>query len=431
MKKIAVFVVLILSLIYSVAFSEKIRFVDISSHWAKSVIEWGVQQGVAKGYPDGSFHPDQPVTEVEFMALLVRYFPNAASTSDQWSQSHVSNLWSDSVIEMAYHFQLPISQSPTHAISRGEVAQIISGALGYHYDDNGAIALLYDLGLSHGRTRETIAGYDAAGTLTRAEAVAFLKNMSEKGLGQEMKIMPNDQAWRVTVGHYTDPNILGLGDSITFGLNLNQVAGVPSEHAFPALMAANQMYRTINLGVPGWTTQNLLDALDTDRFKSAVNQAKVVTLDIGSNDLIQGSANLLAAFKQDPSYKPTEQEILTQVVSSESKVFDDLPLIIDKVRKLTDAPVVLYTLYNPFPNIDGIQYIHQLNEQILYPINQLIRDQAKPEKNVLLADAHLAFSGHEMNYVRVQSGDIHPTIEGQEELAKIGENALNRYLTRK
>jgi N-acetylmuramoyl-L-alanine amidase len=43
-----------------------------ASRWSAAKIEWAKQNQVVKGYPDGSFRPDKPVTRAELMAVLRR-----------------------------------------------------------------------------------------------------------------------------------------------------------------------------------------------------------------------------------------------------------------------------------------------------------------------------------------------------------------------
>jgi N-acetylmuramoyl-L-alanine amidase len=43
-----------------------------ASRWSAAKIEWAKQNQVVKGYPDGSFKPDKPVTRAELMAVLRR-----------------------------------------------------------------------------------------------------------------------------------------------------------------------------------------------------------------------------------------------------------------------------------------------------------------------------------------------------------------------
>lgn len=45
---------------------------DITGHWAEKPIRKVIQKGIMKGYPDGSFQPDKPVTRAELATILDR-----------------------------------------------------------------------------------------------------------------------------------------------------------------------------------------------------------------------------------------------------------------------------------------------------------------------------------------------------------------------
>ena len=47
---------------------------DIQGHWAQQQIEQAVSEGWVDGYPDGSFHPDDTITQAEFTKLLLAAF---------------------------------------------------------------------------------------------------------------------------------------------------------------------------------------------------------------------------------------------------------------------------------------------------------------------------------------------------------------------
>lgn len=47
---------------------------DLDGHWAKPIIESIAERGILKGYPDGSFRPNTPMTQAEFFALVNRSF---------------------------------------------------------------------------------------------------------------------------------------------------------------------------------------------------------------------------------------------------------------------------------------------------------------------------------------------------------------------
>lgn len=45
---------------------------DISGHWAEKAIRRCIERGLMRGYPDGSFQPDKPVTRAELAVILDR-----------------------------------------------------------------------------------------------------------------------------------------------------------------------------------------------------------------------------------------------------------------------------------------------------------------------------------------------------------------------
>lgn len=47
-------------------------FTDITGHWAEASILESARLGFVDGYPDGTFHPNQQITRVEFTAMLIR-----------------------------------------------------------------------------------------------------------------------------------------------------------------------------------------------------------------------------------------------------------------------------------------------------------------------------------------------------------------------
>lgn len=45
---------------------------DITGHWAEQQIRRCIQRGIIKGYPDGTFAPDKPVTRAEVCVIMDR-----------------------------------------------------------------------------------------------------------------------------------------------------------------------------------------------------------------------------------------------------------------------------------------------------------------------------------------------------------------------
>lgn len=56
-------------------------FADVPNHWASEVISRAAAKGIVNGYADGSFKPDEPMTRLQFAAMLVRVLGLKAETS--------------------------------------------------------------------------------------------------------------------------------------------------------------------------------------------------------------------------------------------------------------------------------------------------------------------------------------------------------------
>ncbi len=220
--------------------------------------------------------------------------------------------------------------------------------------------------------------------------------------------------------------LVALGDSITFGYNLDDTDNnsVPSQYAFPYLMGRADHLRVSDLGIPGWTSGDLLSALQRPNFSRAIRGASAITLDIGSNDLLQwAEANgLLSSGSTPPALSQQQQSEIQNIITQFGKNFAQS---IALIRSESSAPIVAYNLYDPFPTQSPL---HPLDEQLEALVNATITQMAAANKNVVVADAHSAFNGNQLTDVRVAQGDVHPTVAGQSVLAQIGEQALQPYL---
>jgi lysophospholipase L1-like esterase len=201
-------------------------------------------------------------------------------------------------------------------------------------------------------------------------------------------------------------SLVALGDSITTGYNLGVNNHHPSKDAFPSLIGEEADLRVRNLGVPGWTTVDLLNALKDDKYRDAIRHADYITLDIGSNDLRVAYAE----------YETTKNMGVLQFKIGQT--LERLQAIIVEVRLLTDAPIVLYNIYNPYP---AGTPIHIASDQLLTLINNSISFIAGVY-GLAYADAFEAYGDNQVEYVL--PNDIHPTVAGQGALADIGLEAL-------
>ncbi|MEJ8303929.1 S-layer homology domain-containing protein, partial [Saccharibacillus sacchari] len=161
-----------------------IPFTDVpSTFWGRDTVAWGFERGLVKGYTDGQFKPGATVTESEFLAMLIRAFePNVKNST--------SGTWSNTYYARAKQLGLPTKgatskTSRSQTITRVQVAEMLASANGQSYTGNQAIQYLLSTGIASGssKTTKTVASFKGNASLTRAEALQFIKNLTEKGNG--------------------------------------------------------------------------------------------------------------------------------------------------------------------------------------------------------------------------------------------------------
>lgn len=78
-------------------------FSDIANHWAKDCILALAQRNIVSGYEDGTFRPDAVLTRAEFAALMYVAFPDAPAQREPVSFSDVpSEHWANQAIQWGY-----------------------------------------------------------------------------------------------------------------------------------------------------------------------------------------------------------------------------------------------------------------------------------------------------------------------------------------
>ena len=158
-----------------------VTFTDTQNHWAATTIQWGIDQEVTKGYPDGTFKPNNTVTEAQFLAMLERAF---TKTTD-------GNPWYQPYYDLAKTNNYPVTSGTDNLILRTQVAEIVAGSQGVNYTGDNAIQYLLGKGIAKGTVANdiTIVNYQGGKTLARGEAVQFIKNLKDAGI-KEIKARP-------------------------------------------------------------------------------------------------------------------------------------------------------------------------------------------------------------------------------------------------
>ena len=151
---------------------------------------------------------------------------------------------------------------------------------------------------------------------------------------------------------------------------------------------------------------------------AAIREANTVTIDIGSNDLLQIAIADGLISPNPPALTTAEQSQFAAVIR---KFSANLPSILAIVHQLAPkANVVLYNLYDPFSS-QTAPALHALAEQMIAPENQIITEVAT-QAGLPAVDAHSLFDNRQAYLVL--PGDVHPTILGQAVLAIGGYGVL-------
>ena len=124
---------------YSPPHASSYSFSDISGCWAADWIEEAKQEGLVKGYPDGTYRPGNPVTRAESAALLLKgkyggdYTPPEASS---YSFSDIDDHWAADWIEDLHQKGFANgypdgTYRPNNPVTRAEMATMLDSVFGF------------------------------------------------------------------------------------------------------------------------------------------------------------------------------------------------------------------------------------------------------------------------------------------------------------
>ncbi|NJO41191.1 MAG: S-layer homology domain-containing protein [Cyanobacteria bacterium RU_5_0] len=120
---------------------QSIAFTDIpSNYWAAPAIDEAVKTGFLKGYPEGNFAPDQPISKVQVLASLVNGVrlpesANASQTAQTFQDSNQIPQWAIPAVGTATESNIVVNYpdramlNPNQPITRAEIAALVYQAL--------------------------------------------------------------------------------------------------------------------------------------------------------------------------------------------------------------------------------------------------------------------------------------------------------------
>ncbi|WP_020617472.1 InlB B-repeat-containing protein [Paenibacillus daejeonensis] len=172
-------------------------FTDIGGHWGEAAIMESVALGFVNGYPDGTFHPNQQVTRLEFTTMLARALRLAepAQTALDFADASRIPAWAAPSVTAAVQAGWITGYEDrtfrgTNPITRQEMASLIIRALGSQVNAEaeltfadsfsvqnwakGYVAAAVEQGLMQGQGNNRFAPMANA---TRAEAATVILNL--------------------------------------------------------------------------------------------------------------------------------------------------------------------------------------------------------------------------------------------------------------
>ncbi|MBQ8941834.1 MAG: hypothetical protein IJ062_08350 [Firmicutes bacterium] len=131
---------------------------------------------------------------------------------------------------------------------------------------------------------------------------------------------------------------IALGDSIAAGYGLKY----PDTQSYPALLANANKLTYVNYGVNGLTTTQLIDAIESGQYD--ISGADVITVSIGSNDLMRPMINTFAAeIGVNPNSENFDKDVIDRIeYLKQNESASQLKARLDRLEaKLVNNPELL------------------------------------------------------------------------------------------
>ncbi|WP_299484673.1 S-layer homology domain-containing protein [Acaryochloris sp. IP29b_bin.137] len=182
------------------------NFSDVSlGYWARPFIEKLAEKNVIKGFPDGTFKPDQPVTRAQFAAIVRQAFDRESTRQYRGFADVPSNHWAQPAISKAYSTRF-MSGYPGNLFQPNQripkVQALVSLASGLELEPDAPT----DEVLATYRDAADIPGYADKGVTAATEAGLVVNYPNANFLN------PNQQATRAEIAAFVYQALVDQGD---------------------------------------------------------------------------------------------------------------------------------------------------------------------------------------------------------------------------
>jgi len=222
-----------------------------------------------------------------------------------------------------------------------------------------------------------------------------------------------------------------LGDSLAFGLFAPIGDSYVLAYSRQVRADTGVSATTVNLGIPGWTSSDLLNAIRGNfLLRLSVVTSSIVTLDIGGNDLLgargsYGNGTCGGADNQDclratvATFKSNWNAILSEILS---------------LRSTRNTVIRTMDIYNPFVDEDRAQDTWPNDQGNNFQVSKVYLDQinnhialTSAARNIPYARVYQAFNGpngdrdaRELDYIAFDG--LHPNGRGHARIAELFSN---------
>lgn len=222
-----------------------------------------------------------------------------------------------------------------------------------------------------------------------------------------------------------------LGDSLAFGLFAPIGEGYVLEYAEHIQTDTGVSVAPINLGIPGWTSSDLVDAVRGNLlFRLSIATSSVVTLDIGGNDLLDARSS----YHNRTCGGADNQDCLRATIATFKSNWSAILNEILSLRSTSNTVIRTMDVYNPFvnedrgqdtwPNDQGNDF--QVTKVYLDDLNNYIATTSASH-NIPCARVYQAFNGpngdhdpRELDYIAFDG--LHPNGSGHAKIAELFRN---------
>ena len=178
-----------------------------------------------------------------------------------------------------------------------------------------------------------------------------------------------------------------MGDSLASGALATE--GYVPRYADYVNTDTGANVNTTNLGIPGWHSSDLLNAIQTDQiFRTDLTGSEVITFDIGGNDLANAHDNFTAGTCGGTD----NQDCLRNAVATFEQNWSSILTAIIQIRSTNDTIIRTMDIYDPYVASDKAAGIDSTIQSYLSEANNYIHTTAAAN-SIPVANVHTAFNG--------------------------------------